>query len=365
MSLPPAAFAIPGDIQTLTGGYIYERRLLMGLRALGHDMQHLQLPASFPDPGPDDMAHAVAALERVDPTRPLILDGLVFGAIDTSGLARLRAPILAMIHHPLALESGLSSARRDHLYRTERDNLRLAKHVLVPSAHTGRILIRDYGVSPAHITIVPPGVDRPLLPAVPETPPLILSVGILHPRKGHDVLIRALARLTDLGWRAEIVGNPWDAGHAEALARQLAASALAGRVRLAGRVPADALERLYARASVFALATRYEGYGLVFDEALVRGLPIVSCRSGAVPETVPPDAGLLVPPEDDAAFARALRVLLVDADIRQRMAAKARAAGLCLPGWSETARRASEVIAALAGQETGRRMDGDAPEDWR
>ena len=343
----PLAFAIPGDIATLTGGFIYERRLLTGLRQAGHDVRHLVLPASFPDPSEADMAAAVAALADVAPDRPLILDGLVFGAIDTGGLARIAAPLVAMIHHPLALETGLTPDRRDHLFRTERDNLRLVRHVLVPSPHTRRILIDRYDVPPHAITVLRPGVDRPSLPPAPATPPLILSVGILHPRKGHDVLIEALSSLGDLDWQAVIVGNPWDRDHAAALERRRAASPMAPRIRLAGRVTAEKLEALYSRASVFALATWYEGHGIVFDEALVRGLPIVSCRAGAVPDTVPPAAGLLVPPGDAGAFAKALRGLLQDAGKRQAMADAAMAAGAALPSWQQMADRASRVLSGL------------------
>ncbi|WP_287886240.1 MULTISPECIES: glycosyltransferase family 4 protein [Paracoccus] len=337
-----AAFAIPGDIATLTGGYIYERRLLEGLRDLGHDMRHLQLVASFPDPTPAEMAAAVAALVAED--RPLIVDGLVFGAIDTAGLARVRAPIVAMIHHPLAMETGLNPARRAHLYRTERDNLQLARHVLVPSPHARAMLTERYGVSADRITIARPGVEPARLAPSPVTPPLILSVGILHPRKGHDVLIDALAGLADLDWQAVIVGNPWDGAHAAALARQLAGNPVSARVTLAGRVDADRLERLYASASIFALATRYEGHGLVFDEALAHGLPIVSCATGAVPDTVPAATGLLVPPDDPHAFAAALRRLLGDGPLHARMRDAARRAGNALPGWHETAAIASRVL---------------------
>lgn len=341
-----ATFAIPGDIDTLTGGYIYERRLLHGLRALGHDMRHLVLPASFPDPSPAQMAAAVAALVVQD--RPLILDGLVFGAIDTAGLARVRVPVIAMIHHPLALESGLAPERRDHLYRTERDNLRLARHVLVPSPHTRQILIQRYDVPGDRITIARPGVSPARLPAAPVLPPLILSVGILHPRKGHDVLIHALAQIADLDWQAVIVGNPWDGDHAAALARQLRHSPVAARVDLAGLVDADRLERLYAQAGIFALATRYEGHGIVFDEAVVHGLPIVACAVGAVPQTVPARAGLLVPPDDPAAFAAALRRVLCDPVLRRAMARAARQAAATLPGWQDTAAIASRVLQQVA-----------------
>src|SRR5690606_24048595 len=95
-----AVFAIPGDIETRTGGFIYERALLMALREAGHDVEHLQLPAGFPDPTAAEMAEAVAALAALPADVPLILDGLVYGAIETEGLAQVRAPIVAMIHHP-------------------------------------------------------------------------------------------------------------------------------------------------------------------------------------------------------------------------------------------------------------------------
>ncbi len=347
----PAAFAIPGDIDTLTGGYIYERRLLEGLREIGHDVRHIELGASFPDPTPADMADAVERLAAIEPERPLILDGLVYGSIYTAGLARVRSPIVAMIHHPLALESGLTPERRDHLRRTERDNLALARHVLVPSPHTASILSADYGVPRERITIARPGTDRPP-PASPGRrtaagPPLILSVGILHPRKGHDVLLKALSRIVDREWQAVIVGYAHDPGHADELEALRQALGLAGRVRLAGRVGSEDLAALYRDADIFALATRYEGYGIVFDEALAYGLPIVACRTGAVPETVPRDAGLLVPPEDPDALAAALAVLLDDEVHRRRLADASKEAGSILPTWLDTARTAGGVLDSL------------------
>jgi glycosyltransferase involved in cell wall biosynthesis len=343
----PAAFAIPGDITTLTGGYIYERRLLEGLRELGRDVLHIELGPSFADPTPADMAHAVETLAAMDPSRALILDGLVYGSIDTDGLARVRSPIVAMIHHPLALESGLSADRRAHLFRTERANLALAAHVLVPSPHTAAILARDYGVDPRRITIAGPGTDPPLGPPAPVDPPLILSVGIQHPRKGHDVLLKALARIPDLDWQAVIVGAPYDPHHAADLARLHADLGLRDRVTFTGRIGAEELDRLYRQASLFALATRYEGYGIVFDEALAHGLPIVSCRTGAVPDTVPAEAGLLVPTDDADAFAVALETLLTDASQCAALAQASARAGSALPSWLDTARIAGAVIDRL------------------
>ncbi|OAN79062.1 glycosyl transferase family 1 [Jannaschia sp. EhC01] len=342
-----AAFAIPGDIDTVTGGYIYERRLLEELRALGHDVAHVQLAASFPDPSDTDMNDAVIQLVALDPARALILDGLVYGSIATEGLARVRAPIVAMIHHPLALETGLATAQRMHLFRTEKANLALARHVLVPSPHTARILRDDYGVPGAKITIAQPGTDVKGGTPSPVDLPLILSVGLQHPRKGHDVLLNALAELRDLPWRAAIVGGVHDAEHAALLARMVTDLALADRVTLMGRVPQDVLDGLYATASVFALATRYEGYGMVFDEALAWGLPIISCATGAVPDTVPRGAGLLVAPDSAGELSGAVGRVLTDKALRGRMARIALRAGSELPTWKDTARVASGVLDGL------------------
>lgn len=340
-------FALPGDITTLTGGYIYDRRMVQGLRDQGRHVDVLALPDSFPTPSDSDMRQALDALQALPADRPVIIDGLAFGALDPQGVAAIRAPIVAMIHHPLAQESALPADLADHLWRTERANLAHARHVMVPSPHTRDMLIDRYDVPADRITVARPGTDCPEQPATTQDPPLILSVGILHPRKGHDVLIAALAALADLDWQAVIVGNPWDAAHVADLQAQIAASGLDGQLELAGRVEADRLADLYRKASIFALATRYEGYGIVFDEALSHGLPIVSTRAGAVPGTVPADAGLLVAPDDAPALAQALRRMLTDPAERAARAAAAARAGAALPGWSDTARVAGGVLDAL------------------
>ncbi|MAM54125.1 MAG: glycosyl transferase family 1, partial [Microbacterium sp.] len=121
-----AAFAVPGDLETVTGGYLYEKRLLHGLRDAGTPTELIRLGGSFPDPTPDDHAQAAAALAAVPPDRPLIVDGFVFGSLSPEALAAIAAPVVGMVHHPLALEEGLTAERRRYLFETERANLRRA-----------------------------------------------------------------------------------------------------------------------------------------------------------------------------------------------------------------------------------------------
>lgn len=338
-----AVFAIPGDKDRRTGGFIYEATVLRTLNEMGCATAHLQLPDSFPSPTASDMADTLALLRDVPSDTPIILDGLVFGAIDPGGLAQVRAPVIAMIHHPLGLETGLSPARAAFLKANEAAALQHAQHVMVPSAETARNLAADFGASPSRITVAPPGFDRPRVDRRTLDPPLILSVGLLAPRKGHDVLLTALRRLTHLPWQAQIVGKPHDRDYASALKAQIAALNLQARVSLVGEIEAHALARAFSAASVFALATRYEGYGMVLAEAMLYGLPIVTCRTGAVPQTVG-DAALLASPDNAHAFATALENVLTSAKVADDLSLKARARAAQLPRWQATAQRFIDVI---------------------
>jgi hypothetical protein len=332
-----AAFAVPGSIDARTGGTIYDARVLGALRAQGRDVALLELPGTFPFPDPAAMDAALAQLAAVPGDRPVIVDGLAFGALDPEGVTRIRAPIVAMVHHPLALETGMPADNAAHLARTEAANLARAVHVIAPSPHTAKILVRDYGVTAERVTVARPGIDRPATKPAPAFPPLILSVGLLAPRKGHDVLLRALAAIADRDWQAVIVGRDHDGRTGAELVAQARELGVQDRVRFAGELSSDARDALYAEASIFALATRYEGYGMVFAEALVRGLPVVSCRTGAVPETVPDGTGVLVAVDDVSGFAAALARLLDDPVHRATLTDAARRYGATLPDWGDTA----------------------------
>jgi len=344
MTRRPAALARPGSIDARTGGTIYDARVLAVLRGTGRAMALLELAGDFPFPDAAAMAAALERLAALPADCPVIVDGLAFGALDPAGVARIAAPIVALVHHPLALETGMPHDTVEGLARSETANLARAAHVIVPSPHTAAVLRRDYAVPAVRLTVARPGIDRPAKPPQPVSPPLILSVGLLAPRKGHDVLLRALATIADRDWQAVIVGRDHDGRTGDALAQQARDLGLAGRVRFAGEMSGDALEALYAEASMFALATRYEGYGMVFAEALVRGLPVVGCRTGAVPDTVPEGTGVLVAVDDAAGFAAALARLLDDPGRRAAFAAEARRHGATLPAWTDTAALFDRVL---------------------
>ena len=282
----------------------------------------------------------------------VLIDGLALGVL--SGLARREAErlrLVALVHHPLALETGLAPQIAAEFAASEQAALACCRAVIVTSETTAAIVEAAFGVPAERITVATPGIDvEPQPDRGPRKPgPLrILAMGSVTPRKAHDVLVAALNGLSDLDWTCTIAGSlEMDPETAEALKQQILDLGLAERIAVVGTVANVEAAALFAWADIFALASLYEGYGMVFSEALAFGLPIVATTGGAIPEVVPDSAGVLVRPGDADAFAEALRSLIVDAERRASLAAGAMAAGRRLTGWDRTAALIGEALERL------------------
>ncbi len=345
------AFAVPGDLAAPTGGYAYDRRMIAELKALGWEIDVIGLGDGFPRPSDAAIAEAQARLAAVPARQPIVIDGLAFGVMPEAA-ARLKEshPLVALVHHPLAMETNIPPADAATFRTRERAALACTRAVIVTSAATARLLVSDYDVSAERITVAVPGTDRARIAERDSSGrPLLLSVGAVVPRKGYDVLLEALSGLTDLSWRLVIVGDcTRSPPTVAALKDEITRLNLNERVTLAGAVPERELAVLYTTADLFVLASRFEGYGMVYTEAIAHGLPVVGTTAGAIPETVPAEAGVLVPPDDAAALTRALHTLLVDGTTRARLTGGARAAAAKLPTWPESARLFARAIEAVA-----------------
>ncbi len=331
---------------TATGGYLYDRQIVAGLSALGWQVRLRRLSDRFPFP---DRA-ALKAVDRVLAAVPdhtlVVADGLGLGAMPAQAHAHARRlRLVGLVHHPLALETGLDADDARRLHESERHALSAARRVVVTSRATADALCA-FGVARSRLGIVEPGTDRrPQAHGTSGETPCLLCVAALVPRKGHAILLDALHRLGDRPWRLVCAGSLERSPETvSALRRQLTALGLEGRVQLLGEVDDARLGRCYEGADLFVLPSFHEGYGMALAEALAYGLPVVSTRAGAVPDTVPADAGLLVPPGDSVALADALARLLDNAGLRQRLAVESRRAAAGLPGWTEAAARFADEL---------------------
>jgi len=344
------AFGVPGDLATPTGGYGYDRRIIRELRQLGWQVDVVDVGEGFPFPSADQRTTALAMLSEVPAGRPTVLDGLAFGALPEAGALRSRGPLIALVHQPLALDPGLDAIQADMFRETERYALAAAARVVVTSEATARIVIADYDVPSQRVSVVRPGNDPvPPAPGSNDGVVRLLSVGSVVPVKGYDLLIAAVASLADMPWRLTIAGDRTrDLATAARLDADIQTHGLADKVVVLGAVPPEHIIELYLASDVFVLASRFEGYGMALAEAIAHGLPVVSTKAGAIPDTVPRGAGLLVPSEDAAALAQALRLLIGVPAERRRLAANARAAAAQLPTWQASARLFAGAIEAAA-----------------
>jgi len=351
VTAPDLHLIVPGTLEQRTGGYIYDATIVEGLRALGHDVRVHNLEGRFPD-GDERARHALDAVLDATPEGALVVaDGLAMGGLPEP-IARhgRRLRIVALVHHALADEAGITPEEQARFFERERAALAASRGVIVTSPYTAARL-GAYGVPPERIRAVLPGTEPARAATGPPEgeAPLLLCVATVTPRKGHDVLVQALDRVADLDWRCTCAGSldrdrPWAESVLDAVSRY----GLQDRIDFVGDHDAEGLDALYDGASLLALASRFEGYGMALAEALARGLPIVSTTGGAIPYTVPADAGVLVPPDDPVAFASGLRTLLESPSTRMAHAAAALRHGRALPDWEAAARAFARALEELA-----------------
>ena len=331
--------ASPGGGASRVDGRRYDTRLLAELSARRHEATYLPLPESLPRVSDRAIAAAFDRLRSVPAEAMLVVDELAFGALPAEGLASLGRPVAALVRYPVSLETGLTAEEAARLGASERAALGLADVVIATSGATRALLIERFGVPKEKLRVAEPGVDPvPRARGGGEDAPVILTVGAVTPRKNQVGLARALGRLLDLDWRWRVVGTlTADPGYAEELRAAIAAEGLAGRTEVVGEVEEGALRESFDRADLFALTSRLEGYGMAYAEALARGLPVVAGAGEAAAALVSGAAGELVPPDDPATTAAALKSLLSDSDARARAARASRSVGIRLPRWFQCA----------------------------
>ncbi len=342
-------WAIPGHIETVTGGYLYDRYIIAELRHLGWQVDLVSLGEGFPRPSADQKTTAEARLLAASPNHPIVIDGLAFGALPEAAAALQRTHrVVALVHHPLALETGLTERESEALLASERAALAAARCAVATSRWTADLLNGRFGVALERMAVILPGTVRAPFAAGGNRPLCLISVGAIGARKSFDLLIEALAPLADRSWRLVIAGDRTREPAATAqLDAAIARHGLGNRIEVPGAVSPDRLEALYAAADLFVLPSRFEGYGMAFAEALAHGLPVIGTTGGATPDTVPASAGRLVAPDDVAALSEALRELIDHDDRRKALAAGARRAASGLPSWADAGAAFSALLARL------------------
>ncbi|MEE3170337.1 MAG: glycosyltransferase [Pseudomonadota bacterium] len=285
-------FLVPGDPDQNTGGYRYVRKLVQALNEQGQLARVTGLDGQFPRPDKKAFEELDQRLAALPEGTCVILDGLAMGGLpDVVAKHHGRLLLLALVHHPLADETGLSEPDRQWFLDSERRALAFVSGVVTTSRYTAARLA-DYNVPEALVRVAEPGLSvlagkiKPTLAEDPLDAPHLLCVAHLSPRKAQHQLVAALAALKSLPWHCTLAGSDTrNPGYACQLRKQIAEAGLSDRVVLTGELDEDGLRDVYRRADLFVFPSLYEGYGMVIDEALAAGLPIISSDGGALANT--------------------------------------------------------------------------------
>jgi len=285
------------------------------------------------------------ALQRAD---ALVLDSIA-AAPAAPWLARLRMPMLGMLHQPLG---GMDTGRLGRSLQAPFDRwaYRRAQLLMVASEWLAEQLVTA-GIPKARLLVVPPGKDPDAAGdgSTDEAATAAelrqhrrmaaLCVANWLPRKGILELLEAVARLPDELLTLHLAGVTATTGtYAARIWRRLAQPDLRGRVVVHGVIPAASVARMYRRVDVFVLPSFEEPYGTVWGEAMAAGLPVLGWRAGNLPFLADHEReGLLAPVGDVTALSRALEAMALEPQVRIAMGRAARDRAASRPTWDDTA----------------------------
>ncbi|HAJ34729.1 MAG TPA: glycosyltransferase family 1 protein [Chloroflexi bacterium] len=340
---------IYGAIDTLSGGYLYDRMLVRALQQAGHVVSIYSTPwRSYPRHLADNWRAAWRRQLLSAPVDLWLQDELNHPSLfwlNRTLRRHHRAPIAGIIHHlrsseehPRPLRPLYCRIERAYLatldgYLANSHTTRTSVQVLLDAARPSAVAWPAADHLPAPAELSAEGIAaRALLSA----PLRILFVGNLIPRKGLHHLLNALAEV-DGDWELSVVGSSdIDRDYTQQIRRQITYTGLAPRVRLLGRVDDATLGELYRRHHLFA-APGYEGFGIVYLEAHRFGLPVIALTTGAAHEVVyDGQTGVLAPPGDVAALATALRRFVHDRELLLAMGLAARLRYSLHPTWEQS-----------------------------
>ncbi|MHC1560659.1 glycosyltransferase family 4 protein [Actinomycetospora sp. C-140] len=325
------------DPALVSGGDVYDARVIAGLREGGREVHDAQVEGAWPRP--DDAARR--ALDDVlhDGDGPVLLDGLVAcGVPDVVVPHAERRPLAVLVHLPLGEEAP-------DLDAGERDVLRAAGAVIATSPWAARRLRERHGL--ADVVVATPGVDpAPLAPGT-DGAHRLLCLGAMTPTKGQDVLVAALAELRDHPWTCDLVGP---VGRAPDFVAELRATIarhdLGDRLRIPGPRAGVDLDETWRHADLLVAPSRVETYGMVVAEARARGIPVVASAVGGLPETLG-EGGTLIPAENVPALVATLRRWFDEPLHRFGQRLSARSTRCTLAPWTQTSRRVQQALADL------------------
>jgi glycosyltransferase involved in cell wall biosynthesis len=353
-----AGLVVYGSLDVVSGGNVYDQKLVEALRRRGHDVDVISIP------GKSYAFHLTQNLSpllrrRILEARPEVIleDELCHPSLfHLNRSLRNSAPIVSIVHHLRSSEDR--PGWQNHWYRKVEKRFLRTVDAFVFNSHTTRETVEWVLSEKTKNVVATPGGDRlersigrdDVFRRARDGGALrILFVGNLIPRKGLHVLLEALASIREREFELDVVGSEtMDRTYAAGIREKVRGLGFENRVRFHGSLDGARLADRFREAQAFVVPSSYEGFGIVYLEAMGFGLPVIASASGATDEIVQHETtGFLVPPGDSWSLARRIESLIEDRDLLGRLSLTALEAFDAHPRWDASMGRVEEFLRAL------------------
>lgn len=318
-------FLIPGDIDIFTSCYIYDRRIIEGLKSKGHIVKLHRLPDDFPFPSKGSLQLCNQIIKTIPKSEPIVIDGLAFGAIPSIlKVVYGMNPIIGLIHLPLSVDPNYSAYQRTIITGPEKEAFGYASKFIVTSEYTAEIFA-NLGIEEKNVNLVIPGLDNfSKKKDYPETPKKLLSIANLCRNKDHNILVSALSALSNKDWILHCYGNlDFDRNYLSEFQALIRRNKLQDKILIHGIISGKELNDVYLDADLFIHPSDFEVYGMALAEALAHGIPVVASTGGGICRTIPAKMAQFFKPGDVYGLQSILEELFENPDLYKRLYTKA------------------------------------------
>jgi glycosyltransferase involved in cell wall biosynthesis len=355
---------IYGDLEILTGGFLYDRMLVNHLRAMGDEVEVINIPwRTYGRHLTDNFSRSLFRRLRDKRFDVLIQDELAHPSLFLVNRwlkNHVQYPVVALVHllrsseaHPAGLKRLYSAVERQYFStvagaifncNTTRTTVERLMNKTLPCviAHPGRDHLH-HGLSLKEIEVR----------AREHGPLQLVSIANVLPNKGLNILIEALIRLPPDSWQLRVAGSlSMDSRYVHAIRKQIAQAGLSDRVKLLGVVPNVEMPALLAKSHVLVVPSYYEAFAIAYLEAMGFGLPVIASTAGGARELITDGLeGYLIQPGDTGTLARSLQEITEDRERLLRMSVAAYNRISTHPTWAESLGRIREFLQTLIAAE--------------
>ena len=346
-----------GGLNLVSGGFLYDRRLVRHFVSRGDEVEVISIPWRPYGRGLwDNLSPDLGERLRRAHFEVLLQDELAHPSLFLLNRwlrRRVSYPLVAIVHHLRSCEARAPWQNR--LYRRVEGWYLASVDGFICNSQSTRAEVESLVGAGRPVVVAPPGGDR--LPgkfsaaqiaakALAPGPLKIIAVANLIPRKGIHTLITALASLPHHHWQLTVAGSPdLDSRYAASLRRQVEQEKVSPRITWLGSVSDQELAVLLPQHHLLAVPSFYEGFGIVYLEAMRFGLPVIAGAAGGVREIVRHGVdGFLTPPGDPVVLSRRLASLMQDRDLLRRLSLAALARAASHPTWEASAAQVREFL---------------------